>query len=43
MSEKREYTDARDQLDTFIPLKDDADYKPKQPDFEKIKNYKDVE
>ncbi len=29
-------------LDPFIPLNEDKDYKPKQADLEKIKNYKSV-
>lgn len=37
-----QYTESRDQLDKFIPLKQDINYNPKKPDLEKIKNYKDV-
>lgn len=37
------YPSLRDQVDPFIPIEHDQDYKPKQPDFEKIQNYKNVE
>lgn len=30
-------------IDPFIPLEQDQDYKPKGPDFEKIKNYKSID
>ena len=32
----------RDQIDPFINLKDDPNYKPKTSDEERIKEYKDI-
>lgn len=37
------YPSLRDQVDPFIPIEKDLNYKPKQPDYEKIKNYKNIE
>lgn len=40
------YTSLNDPLnenfDAYVDLKDDQDYKPKLPNYEKIKNYKDL-
>jgi hypothetical protein len=33
----------KSKIDSFIPLDKDPDYKPKQADQEKIKNYKTIE
>jgi len=37
-----DYPSLKHNQEVFVPLKDDPDYKPKQPDYEKIKNYKTV-
>jgi hypothetical protein len=37
------YYPIRDQIDPFIPISEDSAYKPKQADYEKIKDYKDIE
>ena len=37
------YSDLRRNLyDKYIPIEKDDEYKPKLPDHEKIKNYKDL-
>ncbi len=33
----------KSKIDSFIPIEQDPDYKPKQPNLDKIKNYKSVE
>jgi hypothetical protein len=33
----------KSKIDQFIPIELDPDYKPKQPNLDKIKNYKIVE
>lgn len=38
-----QYFAIRDQIDPFVAIKQDPAYKPKLPDQDKIKNYKDVE
>lgn len=39
----RDYPPIKDQIDPFVDIKNDTNYKPKQPETDKIKNYKDVE
>lgn len=31
------------QMDSYVPIKDDVNYRPKLPDQDKIKEYQDVE
>jgi len=38
-----DYSHIRDQIDPFVHLKDDPNYKPKTADHDKIKNYKNIE
>lgn len=37
------YPHIKEQIDPFVHVKDDPDYKPKLPDHDKIKNYKNIE
>lgn len=37
------YPPLSSKIDPFIPLNEDKDYKPKQPDMEKVKHYKTIE
>lgn len=36
------HTHIKSQIDPFIPLKDDPDYRPKTANFNKIKDYVDI-
>jgi len=37
------YPSIKQQIDPFVSIKNDINYKPKQPNHEKIKEYKDIE